>query len=122
ITSLVLGGALLGLAVAVKITGGVALPFGALLAAGGLPPGGGPRVRRRAVPVMVAALGTLVALSFASGLGLGWATALSGAGESVYWTSPPTAVGIAVAAVGRWFGADVDTRPPVRAVAPGRLP
>lgn len=119
---LVLGGALLGLAVAVKITVGVALPFGALLAAGGLSSGGWPRLLRRGGTVMLAALGTLVALSFASGLGLGWATALSGAGESVYWTSPPTAVGIAVAAVGRWFGADIDIVPAVRVVALVLLP
>jgi hypothetical protein len=119
---LVLGGVLLGLAVAVKITIGVALPFAALLAAGGLPPGGWPRLVRRGGTVMLAALGTLVALSFLSGLGLGWATALSGAGESVYWTSPPTAIGIAVAAVGRWFSADIDIIPVVRAVALVLLP
>jgi 4-amino-4-deoxy-L-arabinose transferase-like glycosyltransferase len=119
---LILGGVLLGLSISVKITLGVVLPFAALLAVGGLPPGGWPRLLRRGGTVLVAALGTLVGLSFLAGLGLGWATALSGAGESVNWSSPPTAIGIAVAAAGRWVGADVDILPAVRAVALVLLP
>jgi alpha-1,6-mannosyltransferase len=67
--------------------------------------------------VIGTALGVLVALSFASGLGLGWVTALSGAGESVAWSSPPTAVGLAVEAVGKWFGADLSIVPGVRVIA-----
>ena len=119
---LILAGVLLGLSIAVKITLGVVLPFAALLAVGGLQPGGWPQLVRRGGTVLFAALGTLVALSFLSGLGLGWATALSGAGESVYWTSPPTAIGIAVDAVERGLGADLDVVPAVRAVALVLLP
>jgi alpha-1,6-mannosyltransferase len=66
---------------------------------------------------VLAALGFLVVASFASGLGLGWATALSGADESVNWSSPPTAVGIAVDTVAGWFGAHLNTVPVFRAVA-----
>jgi alpha-1,6-mannosyltransferase len=111
------GGALLGLAVSIKITIGVVLPFGALLAVGGLRNAGWSGLLRRGGVVVGAALAVLVATSFASGLGLGWLTALSGAGESVNWSSPPTAVGLAVEAAGRWFGADLTVVPAVRAVA-----
>jgi hypothetical protein len=114
---LVAGGALLGLAVSIKITIGVVLPFAALLAVGGLRAAGWGGLLRRGGTVVGAALAVLVACSFASGLGLGWLTALSGAGESVNWSSPPTAVGLAVEAVGRWFGADLRVVPVVRAVA-----
>jgi hypothetical protein len=115
--TLVAGGALLGLAVSIKITIGVVLPFAALLAVGGLRAAGWSGLVRRGGAVLVAALAVLVATSFASGLGLGWLTALSGAGESVNWSSPPTAVGLAVEAAGRWFGADLAVVPAVRAVA-----
>lgn len=114
---LVAGGALLGLAVSIKITIGVVLPFAALLAVGGLRAAGWGGLLRRGGTVVGAALAVLVAGSFASGLGLGWLTALSGAGESVNWSSPPTAVGLAVEAAGRWFGADLRVVPVVRAVA-----
>jgi len=72
--------------------------------------------------VIGAALGTLLAFSFASGLGLGWAAALSGTGESVSWTSPPTAVGIAVDAVGKWFGVHLTAVPVARGIALAILP
>jgi hypothetical protein len=114
---LIAGGLLLGAAIAVKLTVGVVLPFAALLAAGGWSAGGWPRLIRRGAPIVLAALGFLVAASFASGLGLGWATALSGAGESVNWSSPPTALGIVVNTVAGWFGADLDVVPGFRAVA-----
>jgi hypothetical protein len=117
--ALVAGGSLLGLAAAVKPTLGVILPFAALLAAGpALFPAAAPGRRGRLLPepaalarivrrgglTMTAALGTLVISSFASGLGLGWVTALSGANKAVNWTSPMTAVGITVRAIGKWFG------------------
>ncbi|GAA3349114.1 hypothetical protein GCM10020358_70070 [Amorphoplanes nipponensis] len=115
--TLVAGGVLLGLAVSIKITIGVVLPFAALLAVGGLRAAGWAGLLRRGGVVLAAALAVLVAGSYASGLGLGWLTALSGAGESVNWSSPPTAVGLAVEAAGRWFGADLAVVPVVRAVA-----
>ncbi|GAA3941149.1 polyprenol phosphomannose-dependent alpha 1,6 mannosyltransferase MptB [Actinoplanes auranticolor] len=116
-TTLLIGGALLGLAISIKITIGVVLPFAALLAVGGLRAAGWAGLIKRGGAVVGAALAVLVAGSFASGLGLGWLTALSGAGESVNWSSPPTAVGLAVEAAGRWFGADLGVVPAVRAVA-----
>ncbi len=116
-TALVVGGALLGLATSIKITIGVVLPFAALLAVGGLRTAGWGGLLRRGGVVIGSALAVLVAASFASGLGLGWLTALSGAGESVNWSSPPTAIGLAVEAAGRWFGADLEVVPAVRAVA-----
>jgi hypothetical protein len=116
-TALIIGGALLGLAVSIKITIGVVLPFAALLAVGGLRAAGWSGLLRRGGVVVGSALAVLVAGSFASGLGLGWLTALSGAGESVNWSSPPTAVGLAVEAAGRWFGAELTVVPAVRAVA-----
>jgi hypothetical protein len=116
---LVAGGAVVGAAIAVKTTVGVVLPFAALLAAGGLQPGraGLLRFLRRGGAVIGGALAGLLALSAVSGLGLGWAVALSGAGESRSWTSPSTAVGIAVNAVAKWFGLHVDAVPAVRLIA-----
>ncbi|MFI5933232.1 polyprenol phosphomannose-dependent alpha 1,6 mannosyltransferase MptB [Actinoplanes sp. NPDC051494] len=116
---LLLGGAVIGAAIAIKATIGVVLPFAALLAAGGLEltRDGIMRFARRGGAVVGGALAGLVVLSLGSGLGFGWATALSGAGDSRSWTSPPTAVGIAVNAVGTWFGAEIDVVPAVRAVA-----
>jgi len=113
------GGALVGAAIAVKTTVGVVLPFAALLAAGGLRPGrkGWARFLRRGGAVVGGALAGLLALSIVSGLGLGWATALSGAGESRSWTSPSTAVGIAANAVAKWFGVAIDVVPAARLVA-----
>lgn len=117
--ALIAGGALVGAAIAVKTTVGVVLPFAALLAAGGLQPGreGWARFLRRGAAVVGGALGALLALSIVSGLGLGWATALSGAGESRSWTSPSTAVGIAVNAAAKWFGVHIDVVPAARLVA-----
>ena len=113
--ALVAGGALVGAAIAVKTTVGVVLPFAALLAAGGLFPL--KRFVRWGGAVVGGAVGALLVLSFASGLGLGWATALSGAGESRSWTSPSTAVGIAINAVAKWFGVIIDVVPAVRVIA-----
>ncbi|AGZ40105.1 polyprenol phosphomannose-dependent alpha 1,6 mannosyltransferase MptB [Actinoplanes friuliensis] len=120
---LVAGGALVGAGIAIKTTVGVVLPFAALLAAGGLQAGrdGWLRFLRRGGAVVGGALAGLLVLSFVSGLGLGWATALSGAGESRSWTSPSTAVGIAVNAVGKWFGAQIDVVPATRLVALGLM-
>jgi len=122
--SLVAGGVLVGMAIGFKTTIGVALPFAALFGAG-VPegpavPGNGPDLRavfRRAAVVMAAALATLLAFAFGSGLGLGWVTALSHAGDSVVWTSPPTGVGIALDYLGRPFGLHYDAVPVARDVA-----
>jgi alpha-1,6-mannosyltransferase len=116
---LVAGGALIGAAIAVKTTIGVVLPFAVLLAAGGLhlDRAGLAGLLRRGGAVAGGAVATLVLLSLGSGLGFGWAVALSGAGESRSWTSPPTAVGIAINAAARLTGADIDVVPPIRTAA-----
>jgi hypothetical protein len=121
---LVAGGVLLGAAVGVKTTTGVVLPFAALLAAGGLVAGseGRSALFRRGGAVLAAAFAALLVFSFASGLGLGWVTALSGAGESRSWTSPATAVGIAVDAAAKGLGGDLDAVPVARSIALVLLP
>ncbi|MET0424315.1 MAG: polyprenol phosphomannose-dependent alpha 1,6 mannosyltransferase MptB [Actinoplanes sp.] len=88
---LVLAGILLGLAVGVKATALVALPFMMLIV-----------VRRwRAAAVLTAAVaGTLAVVSVGAGLGLGWIKGLAGSGISVQWTAPPTAVGMTIDLIG----------------------
>jgi alpha-1,6-mannosyltransferase len=107
---------MLGLSMSVKTTIGVVLPFAALLAAGGLA-AGWPALIRRGGAVVAGTLGTLFGLSAVTGLGFGWVGALSNPGESESWTSPPTAVGLAVEAVGRWFGQTWNAVPIARDVA-----
>jgi hypothetical protein len=117
IPALVAGGAVLGLAMSVKTTIGVVLPFAALLAAGGFTPSSWRVLLRRGGAVVAGTLVVLFGLSAATGLGFGWIGALSNPGESESWTSPPTAVGLAIEAVGRWFGHNWDAVPVARAVA-----
>jgi alpha-1,6-mannosyltransferase len=105
------GGALLGVAVSMKITVFAVVPFAAVLAVGG-----GWHLReliRRGGAIVVAALAVLIGVSLGSGLGFGWVAALSHAGDSVQWTSPPTAVGLTVSYVSKLFGFD----PPAIAIA-----
>jgi hypothetical protein len=102
---LVVGGLLLGIAVSTKVTIVVALPFAAVLATGG----GwhlATFVRRGAV-IIGSSLAVVVASSLGSGLGFGWIGALSDAGNSVQWTSPPTAVGLTISYIGKAFGLDL---------------
>jgi alpha-1,6-mannosyltransferase len=108
------GGALIGLSVAVKATALVVLPFAALAAIAG-------PYRLRALvrdggPVVGGALAAVLAATLGSGLGFGWVGALSHSGDSVQWTSPSTAVGLAIGYAGRLFGADVRVVPGVRLV------
>ncbi|MGN9906392.1 polyprenol phosphomannose-dependent alpha 1,6 mannosyltransferase MptB [Phytohabitans sp. LJ34] len=86
-------GLALGLAVAVKVTAVVALPFAVLLLA---------RPVRRWLVAGVAA----AAFAAASLLGgLGWVGALGGATDQTQWTSVPTGVGMSVGYLLRGFGA-----------------
>ncbi len=85
---MVAAGLLLGLAVGVKATAIVVVPFVILLAA--------PRIWRAAGQVTAGLVAALAAVSVASGLGLGWVSGLAGSGVSVQWTSPPTAVGMTI--------------------------
>ncbi|MFI1988212.1 polyprenol phosphomannose-dependent alpha 1,6 mannosyltransferase MptB [Actinoplanes sp. NPDC020271] len=85
-------GVLFGLAVGVKATAVVALPFALFRI---------PRPWWRAgLELAGGAVGALVAVSLGSGLGLGWVGALADSGVSVQWTSPPTAVGMTLELIG----------------------
>ncbi|WP_249997685.1 polyprenol phosphomannose-dependent alpha 1,6 mannosyltransferase MptB [Actinoplanes sp. M2I2] len=96
-------GVLLGLAVAVKATAVVVVPFALLLLVDRRPTGGTAARGDTVKQIAMLAGGLVVALaacSLVSGRGFGWVTALSGSGVSVQWTSPPTAVGIAIGLIG----------------------
>lgn len=132
--ALAVAGIMLGLAVAVKVTAIVALPYAILL---GMvrsgtdgrvaPPRLGPvvavsralpRLGRAAAPVLVGAALAFAGLSLATGLDLGWVGALSDTGRLVQWTSLPTGLGMTAGYLLRVAGrpADVDL-----AVAVARL-
>ncbi|WP_432954896.1 polyprenol phosphomannose-dependent alpha 1,6 mannosyltransferase MptB [Micromonospora haikouensis] len=110
---LLLAGVLLGLAVAVKATAVVVLPFAALAAVWGRCTW---RALLRAGALLAGGvLAALLATSVASGLGLGWVDGLARSGDSAQWTSPPTAVGFVVDYVGEWAGRRPDAVPVTRA-------
>ncbi|WP_412739932.1 polyprenol phosphomannose-dependent alpha 1,6 mannosyltransferase MptB [Krasilnikovia sp. MM14-A1259] len=113
--ALVLGGALLGLALGVKATAIVVLPFAVLAA---VPRGVSLRALvRPAAAVGGGALGALAALSLLSGRGVGWAYGLLRSGDTVEWTSPSTAVGVTLTRFVAVFGVHVDALPAVRLIA-----
>jgi len=90
-----LAGVVFGLAVGVKATAIVVVPFALLLAvrsAAALLRAGG--------QLLGGLAGVLVLVSLISGRGLGWITGLQGSGVSVQWTSPSTAVGMTIGLVG----------------------
>ncbi|WP_091089923.1 polyprenol phosphomannose-dependent alpha 1,6 mannosyltransferase MptB [Micromonospora nigra] len=113
--ALLVAGVLLGLAVAVKATALVVLPFAALTAVAG----------RYTVPTLLrgggwlagGALAALAGVSVASGLGLGWVAGLGRSGDSEQWTSPPTAVGMVADYVGEAAGRAPAAVPVARAAA-----
>jgi alpha-1,6-mannosyltransferase len=109
---LVVAGVLLGLAVGVKATAVVVVPFAVLLAA----PRDSPlrALWRLALLLVGAAAATLAVVTVAAGLGLGWVGGLAGSGASVQWTSPPTAVGMTADLIGSAFGAHWDAVPVTR--------
>ncbi|GLZ02239.1 polyprenol phosphomannose-dependent alpha 1,6 mannosyltransferase MptB [Actinoplanes sp. NBRC 103695] len=112
---LILAGVLLGLAVAIKVTAIVALPFVALLAV--------PRplrfgsAARALVLIGGVAAGAMAAVTAATGLGLGWLAGMTHTGDLIQFTSPPTAVGMTTTYLGRLFWADFDAVPAVRLIA-----
>ncbi len=113
--ALVVAGVLLGLAVAVKAVAVVVLPFAALAAVLG-------RYTWRALLreagwLAGAVLATLLVISVATGLRLGWVEGLAHSGDSQQWTSPPTAVGFVVDYVGALAGRRPHAVPVVRMVA-----
>jgi hypothetical protein len=88
-----LAGAMFGLAVCVKVTALVVIPFAALL----MRP-------RQAAYLIGAAAATFAALTALTGLGFGWLAALPRTGSLVQWTSPPTGIGMAAGYLLRVLG------------------
>lgn len=113
--TLIAGGALLGLAVAVKATAVVVLPFAVLAA---VPPGSSLRALwRPGAMIAGGTVGAMALVSLVSGRGLGWVYGLARSGDTVLWTSPTTAVGMAIEYLGRWFGVRLHAIQVVRTIA-----
>ncbi|GGL97501.1 hypothetical protein GCM10012279_13740 [Micromonospora yangpuensis] len=108
------GGVLLGLAVAVKVTSVVVVPFAVLAAVAG--PITLRALFRDGLPVALGAAATMVGITFGGGLDFGWIGGLTTGGVAVAWTSPPTAVGQTVNSVAQLFGASIDAIPAARGV------
>jgi hypothetical protein len=81
-----------GLAVAVKATAVVAIPFAVVLVAAGL--AGSRRLLRAGAAVALPAAAMFLAVTVISGLGFGWIHATPGANAIIHWLSAPTAVGL----------------------------
>ncbi|MFG1870605.1 polyprenol phosphomannose-dependent alpha 1,6 mannosyltransferase MptB [Micromonospora arborensis] len=113
--ALLFAGVLLGLAVTVKASAVVVVPFAALAAVHG----------RHTVRALLrdggwlagGLLAALLVTSVLSGLGFGWVGGLTHSGDSEQWTSPPTAVGLVVDYAGALVGRDPQAVPVARAVA-----
>ncbi len=105
-------GALLGLAVAVKVTAIVVVPFAMLLVVG-------LSGRRWRGPVSLAGgtAGVMVVLTAVSGLGFGWIGGMVNTRDLVQFTSPPTAVGMTLTYLGRPLVPGFDAVPAVRLLA-----
>ncbi|GIM97434.1 polyprenol phosphomannose-dependent alpha 1,6 mannosyltransferase MptB [Actinoplanes toevensis] len=86
-------GALFGLAIGVKATAVVVVPFALLLVFSS-------RKWRPAAELLGGVVAALAVVSLVSGRGFGWITGLTGSGASVQWTSPPTAVGLTIGLFG----------------------
>ncbi|MGC4796861.1 polyprenol phosphomannose-dependent alpha 1,6 mannosyltransferase MptB [Micromonospora saelicesensis] len=113
--ALLLAGALLGLAVTVKASAVVVVPFAVLA---GMPDQYTVRALLRHSGWLAGGLlAALLVTSAVSGLGFGWVGGLTHSGDSEQWTSPPTAVGFVVDYAGALVGRDPQAVPVVRAVA-----
>ncbi|MDR6317819.1 polyprenol phosphomannose-dependent alpha 1,6 mannosyltransferase MptB [Actinoplanes couchii] len=106
---LVTSGALLGLAVAVKATAGVLIPFAVLMT--------GLAFVRSTLLIGTGALLSFGTVTLASGLGLGWIPAMRVGDSLIQFTSLPTAVGMTLTYTGRLFSPTFDAVPAVRNVA-----
>jgi alpha-1,6-mannosyltransferase len=111
---LLAGGVLLGLAVSIKVTGVVVVPFAALAAMPG--PYRFRSLLRDGAPVLAGALAAVLGVTLVAGLDFGWISGLESGGEVIAWTSPSTAVGQTFGYVALLFGAHVDALPVTRAV------
>jgi alpha-1,6-mannosyltransferase len=112
--ALVAGGLLLGLAVAIKATAVVVVPFAALASIVGPY-----RIRalfRDGVWIVGGTIAGVVGVTLAAGLNFGWVAGLSRSGDSVQWSSPPTAVGQTIGYLARIFGWYIDAVPATRLV------
>jgi alpha-1,6-mannosyltransferase len=112
---LLAAGALLGLAVAVKAPALVVLPFAAFVAVAG-------PYRLRALLrdggwLAAGAVGAMVTVTAASGLGVGWIAGMTHTKDLIQFTSPPTAIGMTLTYVGRVFDPDFDAVAAVRLLA-----
>ncbi|WP_192581496.1 polyprenol phosphomannose-dependent alpha 1,6 mannosyltransferase MptB [Micromonospora sp. AMSO12t] len=113
------GGVLLGLAVAIKVTALVVVPFAALAAIVGA-------YSIRALVrdggwVVGGAVAAVVGATLSTGLGFGWVTGLEQGGLVIAWTSPPTAVGQTVAYLAAPFGWHGDPLPATRGIGMAAL-
>jgi len=109
------GGALLGSAASIKVTALVVVPFAALVGIGGsyrLP-----ALLRNGGLVIGGVSVVLGGATVASGLGWGWTAGLARSGDSLQWTSPPTALGNVIEYLGRPLGWRVEAIPVARALA-----
>ncbi|MFB9853107.1 polyprenol phosphomannose-dependent alpha 1,6 mannosyltransferase MptB [Micromonospora andamanensis] len=109
---LLVAGTLFGLAVSVKATAVVVLPFAALAAVRGRPVVR--KLLRDGGLLAVGVFGGLLVPSLLTGLGFGWLGGLGRSGDTVQWTSPSTAVGMLVDYVGELLGRQPDAVPVTR--------
>ncbi|TCK25057.1 polyprenol phosphomannose-dependent alpha 1,6 mannosyltransferase MptB [Pseudonocardia endophytica] len=98
------------LAMAVKASAGIALPFLVLVWAATLTGPFWKRLLRAAVPSIATFGVVFAACSVAAGVGLGWLPALSAPSMIVNWLSAPTAVGQLVHTISQMFG-DLPEKP-----------
>jgi alpha-1,6-mannosyltransferase len=108
-------GAVLGLAVAIKITAVVVVPFAVLIALP-RPYRPGPALSA-ASRVAGAAAVTMAAVTMAGGLGLGWIAGLTHTRDLIQFTSPPTAIGMTLTYAGQPLIPGFDAVPAVRLLA-----
>ncbi|MEH1168334.1 polyprenol phosphomannose-dependent alpha 1,6 mannosyltransferase MptB [Micromonospora sp. CPCC 205539] len=108
------GGALLGLAAAIKVTALVVVPFAALVAIVG-----GYSIRalvRHGGWVVGGAVAAVAGVTVAAGLDFGWVSGLARGGDVIAWTSPSTAVGQTVGYLVVPFGGHIDALPVTRGI------
>lgn len=94
----------IALAAMVKVTAVVAVPFVALLWAAARPPISWPRLALRSAVTAGIALVPVVAVTQVTGLGFAWLNPAATSGKNEQWTSLPTALGMAIGAVGHVVG------------------
>ncbi|MGN9775499.1 polyprenol phosphomannose-dependent alpha 1,6 mannosyltransferase MptB [Micromonospora sp. H33] len=111
---LLAGGVLLGLAIGIKVTALVVVPFAALAALAGAYSIRG--LIRDGGWVVGGAVGVVAGVTFAAGLDFGWIGGLERGGDVIGWTSPPTALGQTFGYLVLPFGWHVDALPVTRGI------